>query len=59
MTETKEPEELPFELTETDLENLAGGDEKFRPHNWEDLKHIVGSVYLVSLCLFNSLPCHA
>ena len=59
MTETKEPEELPFELTETDLENLAGGDEKFQPHNWENLKHIIGSIYLVSLYLFNSLPCHA
>ena len=59
MTETKEPEELPFELTETDLENLAGGDEKFQPHNWEDLKHIIGSIYLVSLYLFNSLLCHA
>lgn len=59
MTETKEPEELPFELTKTDLENLAGGDEKFQPHNWEDLKHIIGSIYLVSLDLFNSLPCHA
>ena len=59
MTETKEPEELPFELTETDLENLAGGDEKFQPHNWGNLKHIIGSIYLVSLYLFNSLPCHA
>ena len=48
MTETKELEELPFELTKTDLENLAGGDEKFQPHNWEDLKLIIGSVYLVS-----------
>lgn len=48
MTETKEPEELPFELTKTDLENLAGGDEKFQPHNWEDLKHIIGNIYLVS-----------
>lgn len=59
MTETKEPEEFPFELTKTDLENLAGGDEKFQPHNWEDLKHIIGSIYLVSLHVFNSLPCHA
>ena len=59
MTETKEPEVLPFELTKTDLENLAGGDEKFQPHNWEDLKHIIGSIHLVSLYLFNSLPCYA
>ena len=43
MAEAKEPEAIPFELTETDLENLAGGDEKFTPHSWEDLKHIIGS----------------
>ena len=58
MTEIKEPEELSFGLTKTDLENLAGGDEKFKPHDWEDLKHIIGSIYPVSLHVINSLPCH-
>ena len=46
MAEAKDPEAIPFELTKTDLENLAGGDEKFTPHNWEDLKHIIGSIRL-------------
>ena len=59
MTATKEPDKIPFELTKTDLENLAGGDEKFQPHNWEDLKHIIGSINLISLCVINSLPSHA
>lgn len=39
-------EEYSFDLTETDRENLAQGDEKFQPHNWEDLKHIIGDIYL-------------
>ena len=59
MAEVKEPERIPFQLTETDLENLAGGDEKFRPHDWEDLKQIIGSIHLVSLVYlvpYNSLP---
>ena len=59
MTETNEQEKIPFELTKTDLENLAGGDENFKPHDWEDLKHIIGSIYLVSLHVINSSPCHA
>ncbi len=32
-------------LTPTDRENLAGGDENFKPHNWEDLKGIIGIIY--------------
>lgn len=59
MTETNEQEKIPFELTKTDLENLAGGDENFKPHDWEDLKHIIGSIYLVSLHVINSSHCHA
>ena len=35
-------------LTPTDRENLAGGDENFKPHNWEDLKEIIGNIYQVS-----------
>lgn len=31
-------------LTPTDRENLAGGDENFKPHNWDDLKEIIGSI---------------
>ena len=30
-------------LTPTDRENLAGGDENFKPHSWENLKVIIGS----------------
>ena len=33
---------IPFDLTETDRENLLAGDESFKPHNWEDLKVIIG-----------------
>ena len=36
-------------LTPTDRENLAGGDENFNPLNWDDLKEIIGSLYLDSL----------
>ena len=32
-------------LTPTDRENLARGDENFKPHNWEDLKQIIGSIH--------------
>ena len=32
-------------LTPTDRENLAGGDENFKPHNWEDLKRIIGRLH--------------
>lgn len=30
-------------LTPTDRENLAGGDENFKPHNWQDLKEIIAA----------------
>lgn len=33
-------------LTPTDRENLAGGDENFKPHNWDDLKEIIGSKHI-------------
>ena len=33
-------------LTQTDRENLAGGDENFKPHNWQDLIEIIGSTYI-------------
>ncbi|KAL9096814.1 MAG: hypothetical protein Q9163_006396 [Psora crenata] len=33
----------PFELTETDIENLRRGDEHFVPHGWEELKHIIAT----------------
>lgn len=33
-------------LTPTDRENLAGGDKNFKPHNWEDLKKIIGNVHV-------------
>ena len=47
MAESDELDSIPFELTETDRANLAAGDDKFVPHDWEDLKIIIGStVYL-------------
>ena len=39
---------IPFELTETDRQNLIAGDEKFVPHTWEELKHIIGSIHYLS-----------
>lgn len=36
-------------LTPTDRENLAGGDENFKPHNWEDLKEIIAANNLAIL----------
>ncbi|KAL9124335.1 MAG: hypothetical protein Q9217_006326 [Psora testacea] len=33
----------PFDLTETDIENLRLGDEHFKPHHWEELKHIIAT----------------
>ena len=32
-------------LSPTDRENLAAGDENFKPHNWEDLKQIIGIIH--------------
>ena len=46
MAAVQEMEDVPFDLTETDRENLAQGDEKFRPHTWDELKDIVGIYYL-------------
>ena len=37
-----ELDDIPFDLTDTDRANLAGGDENFHPHDWEDLKRIIG-----------------
>lgn len=42
MAEGEAPDAIPFDLTETDRINLAQGDEKFTPHNWEDLREIIG-----------------
>ena len=45
-------ESIPFELTETDIQNIRLGDEHFVPHDWEELKNIIGSTGLpfVPLC---------
>jgi hypothetical protein len=43
MAEDLDVESMPG-LTDTDRENLAGGDEKFSPHTWEELKQIIGSI---------------
>lgn len=37
-------------LTDSDRENLALGDENFKPNTWEELKQTIGSVDL-SHCL--------
>ena len=39
-------EEIPFELTDTDRENLLAGDERFTPISWEELKQTIGSLAL-------------
>lgn len=36
-------------LTPTDRENLAGGDENFKPHDWDDLKDIIATNNLAIL----------
>lgn len=45
-------------LTPTDRENLAGGDDNFKPHNWEDLKDIISSIPFMSFeyGLSDSIP---
>lgn len=43
MAENHDASTIPFALTDSDRENLAGGDENFRPHTWEELKEIIGS----------------
>ena len=51
MTMTKNEDDLddiPFDLTDSDRQNLAGGDENFHPHDWEDLKRIIGRMYTLS-----------
>ncbi|KAK4694265.1 hypothetical protein P7C71_g3289, partial [Lecanoromycetidae sp. Uapishka_2] len=40
MAETMDILSMPG-LTDSDRENLAGGDEKFQPHTWEELKSII------------------
>ena len=58
MTDHNEPKSIPFDLTDTDRANLAGGDENFQPHDWQDLKHIIGRVcYLIVSP--ESLPYHS
>lgn len=45
MATGQDVDELPFELTTTDRQNLAQGDEKFQPHTWDELKDIIGITY--------------
>lgn len=40
---------VPFNLTELDREVLAQTDDEFRPHDWEDLKKIVGGLASISI----------
>ena len=37
-------QKVPFNLTELDREVFAQTDEEFRPHDWEDVKNIVGGL---------------
>lgn len=46
---------IPFDLTDTDRENLAKGDESFQPHTWEDLQKIIGSTSSL-VTLLDPLP---
>ena len=55
---SEEPVSLPFDLTDTDRENLAGGDEKFQPHDWEDLKQIIGRTFGLLTLLESSQSAH-
>ncbi|CAF9928508.1 MAG: hypothetical protein HETSPECPRED_006867 [Heterodermia speciosa] len=41
MTDSGNGEPLPFELTETDRQNLAQGDAHFKPLTWDDLREII------------------
>ncbi|KAL8792744.1 MAG: hypothetical protein Q9195_004631 [Heterodermia aff. obscurata] len=43
MTGSVNGEPLPFELTETDRQNLAQGDAQFKPLTWDDLKEIIAA----------------
>lgn len=39
---------LPFELTPTDRQILAQGDANFKPHTWDEIKEIIGTIqYMV------------
>ena len=42
MTVDGDGEELPFDLTETDRQNLAQGDALYKPHIWAELKQMIG-----------------
>ena len=44
---------LPFPLTDTDRFNLAQTDDQFHPHDWEELKQIIGESQQFSKCGFN------
>lgn len=40
LADQKDP--VPFNLTDLDRETLGQTDEEFIPHDWEDLKSIIG-----------------
>lgn len=45
MTANGDLGDLPFELTETDRENLVQGDKAFEPLTWDEVKAIIGKAY--------------
>lgn len=49
MAAVQDVDDLPFELTVTDRQNLAQGDDKFQPHTWDELKEIIGITYFSHL----------
>lgn len=42
MAASQDVDKLPFELTASDRQSLAQGDENFQPHDWDELKEIIG-----------------
>ena len=50
MTGSGDGEPLPFDLTETDRQNLAPGDAQFKPLAWDDLKEIIGTWEMSGCC---------
>ena len=50
MTGSANGEPLPFDLTETDRQNLAQGDAQFKPLAWNDLKEIIGMWEMGGCC---------
>ena len=42
-----------FDLSDKDRENLARKDEDFQPHTWTSLKHIIGTITVLSVMVLS------